>query len=37
MKALDAEIMSLVQDAVDFALESPAPDPEEALEDVFSD
>jgi TPP-dependent pyruvate/acetoin dehydrogenase alpha subunit len=34
---LDAEIMLLVQDAVEFALQSPNPDPEDALEDIFSE
>jgi len=37
LKALDAEIKSQVQDAVDFARQSPNPDPEDALEDIFSE
>jgi len=37
LKALDAQIMSLVQDAVEFAILSPDPDPEDALKDIFSD
>lgn len=36
IKALDAEIMSQVQDAVEFAIQSPDPKPEDALEDIFS-
>ena len=36
LKALDAEIMAKVQDAVEFAMQSPDPDPEDALEDIFT-
>lgn len=37
LRALDKEIMSLVQDAVEFARQSPDPDPEDALDDIFSE
>ena len=37
IKTLDAEILARVQEAVDFAVQSPEPDPEEALEDIFSE
>ena len=37
MRDLDAEIVSLVQEAVEFAEQSPDPDPEDALEDIFAD
>jgi TPP-dependent pyruvate/acetoin dehydrogenase alpha subunit len=37
LKALDAEIMSKVQEAVEFARQSPQPNPEDALEDIFSE
>ena len=37
LMALDAGIMTRVQDAVDFAVHSPQPDPEDALEDIFSE
>ena len=37
LKALDAEIMSKVQEAVEFARQSPEPSPEDALEDIFSE
>ncbi len=37
MKALDEEIMSQVQEAVEFAQQSPDPRPEDALEDIFSE
>ena len=33
---IDAEILQSIQDAVAFAQESPFPDPETALEDVFA-
>ena len=36
LRDLDAEIMSQVQEAVEFAIKSPIPDPEDALEDIFS-
>lgn len=36
LDAINAEVLSQVQAAVDFAIESPLPDPEDALEDVFS-
>ncbi len=35
--ALDDEIRSLVQDAVDFAIQSPEPAPEDAMTDIFSE
>jgi len=34
--AMNDEIMTQIQDAVDFAEASPLPDPEDALEDIFS-
>ncbi len=34
-EAIDQEVRALVDNAVKFALESPFPDPEEALEDVY--
>jgi TPP-dependent pyruvate/acetoin dehydrogenase alpha subunit len=37
LKALDKEIMSQVQAAVEFAKQSPNPRPEDALEDIFSE
>ena len=37
LKALDREIMSQVQEAVEFAEQSPEPRPEDALEDIFSE
>ena len=37
IKALDTEIKSLVQDAVDFAMQSPEPAPEDAMADIFSE
>ena len=37
LKDLNAEIMSLVQEAVEFAQQSPDPDPEDALEDIFAE
>ncbi|MCK4862894.1 MAG: thiamine pyrophosphate-dependent dehydrogenase E1 component subunit alpha [Dehalococcoidales bacterium] len=33
---INDEVMAKIQDAVDYALESPLPAPEDALEDVFS-
>jgi TPP-dependent pyruvate/acetoin dehydrogenase alpha subunit len=33
---MNAKVMSRVQGAVEFAMESPLPNPEDALEDVFS-
>jgi TPP-dependent pyruvate/acetoin dehydrogenase alpha subunit len=36
LKAMDAAIMSQVQEAVEFAVTSPLPDPEDALENIFS-
>ncbi len=36
IESMNREIMSQVQKAVDFAIESPFPDPEEALDDIFS-
>lgn len=35
-KSIDREVLSQVQAAVDFAIESPLPEPRDALEDVFS-
>ena len=37
IKILDAEIMTSVQEAVDFAVQSPEPAPEDAMEDIFSE
>ena len=37
LKQLDSEIMSHVQEAVDFAVQSPEPAPEDAMEDIFSE
>jgi TPP-dependent pyruvate/acetoin dehydrogenase alpha subunit len=37
LKALDEGIMSQVQEAVEFAKQSPNPDPEDALDDIFSE
>ena len=37
INTLDAEIKSLVQDAVDFAMQSPEPAPEDAMADIFSE
>jgi len=34
-EAIDREVKALVDDAVEFALESPFPDPEQALDDVY--
>ena len=36
MEAIDGEVMSQIEDAVNYALESPLPDPQDALEDVYS-
>lgn len=36
LKEMDSQIMSRVEDAVKFALDSPLPAPEDALEDVYS-
>jgi pyruvate dehydrogenase E1 component alpha subunit len=36
LKAMDADIMSQVQEAVEFAMESALPDPQDALEGIFS-
>ena len=36
LEAINADVLSQIQAAVDFAVESPLPDPEDALEDVFS-
>jgi pyruvate dehydrogenase E1 component alpha subunit len=36
LKSTNAEVMSQVQEAVEFARKSPFPDPEEALEGIFS-
>lgn len=35
--AINAEIMAQVEEAVTFAVNSPYPDPEDALKGVFSD
>ncbi len=37
LKTLDSEIMSSVRDAVEFAMQSPEPDPEDALEDIYAE
>jgi TPP-dependent pyruvate/acetoin dehydrogenase alpha subunit len=37
LKALDAGIMSRIQESVEFAKQSPDPDPEDALKDIFSE
>ena len=37
LEVLDGEIMSQVQEAVEFAEQSPDPNPEDALEDIFSE
>jgi TPP-dependent pyruvate/acetoin dehydrogenase alpha subunit len=37
LKQLDEEIMFLVQEAVDFAVQSPDPAPEDAMADIFSE
>ena len=34
--AMNSQILKQVEDAVSYAVESPFPDPEDALEDVFS-
>jgi pyruvate dehydrogenase E1 component alpha subunit len=36
MKDIDDEILARIEEAVKFAVESPFPDPEDALEDVYS-
>jgi TPP-dependent pyruvate/acetoin dehydrogenase alpha subunit len=36
MKEIDGQVMLRIQDAVDFALDSPLPAPEDALEGVYS-
>jgi pyruvate dehydrogenase E1 component alpha subunit len=36
LKTINAEIMLQVQEAVEFAINSPLPNPEDALEDIFS-
>jgi len=36
LKTINAEVMSQVQEAVEFAINSPLPNPEDALEDIFS-
>jgi len=36
LKTINAEVMSQVQEAVEFAINSTIPDPEDALEDIFS-
>jgi len=36
IEAMDKQILAQIEDAIKYALESPLPDPEEALEDVFS-
>jgi TPP-dependent pyruvate/acetoin dehydrogenase alpha subunit len=37
LEAMNDDIMAQVQAAVDFAVESPLPNPEDALEDIFSE
>jgi len=36
IEAIDSQVMAQIEDAVNYAVESPFPDPEDALEDVFS-
>jgi TPP-dependent pyruvate/acetoin dehydrogenase alpha subunit len=36
IEAMDSQVMAQIEDAVKYAVESPFPDPEDALEDVFS-
>ena len=36
LAAIDAQVMSRIEDSVRFALDSPLPDPSDALEDVYS-
>jgi TPP-dependent pyruvate/acetoin dehydrogenase alpha subunit len=36
-ESINVQVMSLVEDAVKFAIESPFPDPEDALMDVYSE
>lgn len=36
LNAINTDVMSQVQAAVDFAVNSPLPDPEDALEDIYS-
>jgi TPP-dependent pyruvate/acetoin dehydrogenase alpha subunit len=36
LKIINAEVMSQVQEAVEYAINSPVPNPEDALEDIFS-
>jgi pyruvate dehydrogenase E1 component alpha subunit len=36
LKIINAEVMSQVQEAVEYAINSPLPNPEDALEDIFS-
>ncbi len=36
LEAIDREIMERIRNAINFALESPLPKPEDALADVFS-
>ena len=36
-KALNQKVLSLIEDAVTYAIESPFPDPEDALKGVYSD
>jgi TPP-dependent pyruvate/acetoin dehydrogenase alpha subunit len=36
IKAMDTEIMARIEDAVTYALESPLPAPEDALENIYS-
>jgi len=36
MEAIDNQVISQIEDAISYALESPFPDPQDALEDVFS-
>ena len=37
LEETDRQVREQIEDALNFAIESPYPDPEEALEDVFSD
>ena len=36
LQEIDGQVLSQIEDAVSFALESPLPAPQDALEDIFS-
>ena len=36
MEVIDSQVTSQIEDAISYALESPFPDPQDAMEDVFS-